>query len=97
MEPSYQPGDWLLVRRIRPGRGPAVRPGSVVIARHPGRPSLLLLKRATRIGPAGWWLTSDNPGASAVDSGTFGAVPPDGIEGVVLARYWPLRRRGPGF
>ncbi len=97
MEPSYRPGDWLLVRRIRPGRGPAVRPGAVVIARHPARPTLLLIKRATRLGPAGWWLAADNPAAGAADSGTFGAVPPDRLEGVVLARYWPLRRSGPRF
>jgi hypothetical protein len=69
-----------------------VRPGAVVIARHPARPTLLLIKRATRLGPAGWWLASDNPGAGAADSGTFGAVPPDRLEGVVVARYWPLRR-----
>jgi len=35
--------------------------------------------------------------AGAADSGTFGAVPPDLLEGVVLARYWPLRRSGPRF
>jgi nickel-type superoxide dismutase maturation protease len=92
MEPSYRPGDWLLVRRVRPGRGSAVRPGAVVIARHPARPTLLLIKRAARREPAGWWLAADNPGAGAADSGTFGAVPADGIEGVVLGRYWPLRR-----
>ena len=94
MEPALQPGDWLLVRRsLRPGRPPRIRPGRLVIARYPGRPDLLLVKRAARREPGGWWLESDNPGAGAVDSRSFGVVPPELIEGRVVARYWPLRRR----
>jgi nickel-type superoxide dismutase maturation protease len=93
MEPGLRPGDWLLVRRaVRAGRPPRIRPGQVVIARHPGQPGLLLVKRAARRERAGWWLESDNPSASAVDSRAFGAVPPELIEGRLLARYWPLRR-----
>jgi nickel-type superoxide dismutase maturation protease len=94
MEPALRPGDWLLVkRRIRAGRtSPKVRPGQLVIARHPGRPDLLLVKRAGRREPAGWWLESDNPGAGAVDSRAFGAVPDALIEGRVLLRYWPPRQ-----
>jgi nickel-type superoxide dismutase maturation protease len=98
MQPALDPGDWLLVRRtIRPGRPPRVRQGQLVVARHPGRPGLLLVKRAARQEPGGWWLASDNPAAGAVDSRTFGPVPPGLIEGRVLWRYWPLRRaRGGG-
>jgi nickel-type superoxide dismutase maturation protease len=92
MEPALQPGDWLLVRRsLRPGRPPRIRAGRLVIARHPGRPDLLLVKRVTRREPRGWWLESDNPGAGAVDSRHFGAVAPDLIEGRVLIRYWRPR------
>jgi nickel-type superoxide dismutase maturation protease len=93
MQPALQPGDWLLVlRSVRAARPPAVRPGQIVIARHPGRPDLLLVKRAARRDGAGWWLESDNPGAGAVDSLVFGAVAPELIEGRVLRRYWPVRR-----
>jgi len=93
MEPALRPGDWLLVRRrLRPAR---IRPGQLVIARHPGRPGMLLVKRAGRREAPGWWLQSDNPGAGAVDSRSFGAVPDRLIEGTVLLRYWPPRRRGP--
>ena len=63
-----------------------------MIARHPGRPELLLVKRAARPEPDGWWLESDNPGAGAVDSRRFGPVPSGLIEGRVLLRYWPFRR-----
>ena len=88
MEPALRPGDWLLVRRrLRAGRPPRIRPGQLVIARHPGQPDLLLVKRVARQEPGGWWLESDNPAAGAVDSHAFGVVPPDLIEGRVLARY----------
>jgi signal peptidase I len=36
MEPALRPGDWLLVRRrLRPGQPARIRPGQLVIARHP--------------------------------------------------------------
>jgi hypothetical protein len=93
MEPALRPGDWLLARRrVWPGRPPPVRAGQLVIARHPGRPDLLLVKRASRREQAGWWLESDNPGAGAVDSAAFGPVPAGLIEARVLMRYWPWRR-----
>jgi nickel-type superoxide dismutase maturation protease len=86
MEPALRPGDWLLVRRTR-----RIRPGQIVLARHPGRPDLLIVKRAARREDGGWWLESDNPDAGAVDSRRFGAVPLTLIEGRLLARY---RRAG---
>ena len=58
-----------------------------MLARHPGRPQLLIVKRAARRTADGWWLASDNPGAGAVDSRRFGAVPVPLIEGRVLFRY----------
>jgi nickel-type superoxide dismutase maturation protease len=88
MAPALRPGDWLLVRRsLRAGRPPRIRPGALVISRHPGRPDLWLVKRAARREPRGWWLESDNPDAGAVDSRRFGVVPPELIEGRVLLRY----------
>jgi nickel-type superoxide dismutase maturation protease len=93
MQPALWPGDWLLVRRrMRAGRRLRIRTGQLVIATHPHRPDLLLVKRAARREAAGWWLESDNPGAGAVDSRSFGPVPPGLIEGRVLLRYRPIRR-----
>jgi nickel-type superoxide dismutase maturation protease len=98
MEPALHPGDWLLVRRTR-----RIRPGQIVLARHPSRPDLLIVKRAARrvqgdgeVG-GGWWLESDNPDAAgASDSRRFGAVPVPLIEGRLLARYWrPRAGRAP--
>jgi nickel-type superoxide dismutase maturation protease len=88
MEPTLRPGDWLLAwRGLRPGRPLRVRAGQIVIARHPVRGDVLLVKRAVREQPVGWWLESDNPAAGAVDSRSFGPVPPDLIEGRLLLRY----------
>lgn len=96
MEPALRPGDWLLVRRsVRSGRPLRVRPGQMVVARHPARPTLLLVKRTVRWERNGWWLGSDNPDAGAVDSRAFGAVPPHLIEGRVLLRYRRWRARQP--
>jgi nickel-type superoxide dismutase maturation protease len=95
MEPALRPGDWLLVRRVRVRRGrPArVRPAQVVIARHPERPQMLIVKRAAWREPEGWYLMSDNPGVGAVDSRHFGPVPPELIEGTLLMRYHRARPR----
>jgi len=83
MQPALRPGDWLLVRRTR-----RIRPGQIVLARHPARPDLLIVKRAARRVESGWWLESDNPDAAgATDSRRFGAVPAPLIEGRLLARY----------
>ncbi|HXP58693.1 MAG TPA: nickel-type superoxide dismutase maturation protease [Streptosporangiaceae bacterium] len=87
MEPVLWPGDWLLVRSTR-----RIRAGQIVLARHPGRPALLIVKRAARRQDGGWWLESANPAAGAVDSARFGVVPDELIEGRVLFRYWPRRR-----
>ena len=95
MEPALLPGDCLLIRRTR-----RIRPGQVVVARHPDRPEMLLVKRAARRADGGWWLESDNPEAGAVDSRRFGAVPGSLIEGRVLVRYWRARSllpNGPGI
>jgi nickel-type superoxide dismutase maturation protease len=84
MLPALRPGDWLLVRT-----GARIVPGSVVVARHPHE-DLLIVKRAARRDPGGWWLESDNQRAAGrQDSWDFGAVPEDLIVGRVVLRYWP--------
>ena len=91
MLPTLRPGDWILARRTR-----RIRPGQVVLAWHPARDGLLLVKRAARKVEGGWWLESDFPEApGARDSRAFGPVPEDRIIGRVLARYYPLRTARP--
>jgi nickel-type superoxide dismutase maturation protease len=86
MIPALRPGDWLVVLRTR-----RIRPGQIVLARHPAQPDMLIVKRAARRVEGGWWLESDNPGGGAVDSRRFGAVPVALVEGRVLTRYWRPR------
>jgi nickel-type superoxide dismutase maturation protease len=97
MEPALKAGDWLLAwRGISRGKGRRslrVKPGQIIFARHPSRPELLLVKRVAWQEPDGWWLSSDNPGAGAVDSAHFGVVAPELVEGRLLLRYWPAARR----
>lgn len=84
MEPALRSGDWWLVRT-----GARVRPGAIVVATHPERPDLAIVKRAVRREAGGWWLEGDNP-AIRDDSRTFGPVPEAAIRGVLWLRY----RRG---
>jgi nickel-type superoxide dismutase maturation protease len=88
MLPVLRPGDRLLVRR-----GVAVRPGDLVVARLPGNPEQLIVKRAVMRAEGGWWLESENQRAPGRrDSWDFGAVPEPEVVGRVILRYAPLRR-----
>jgi nickel-type superoxide dismutase maturation protease len=87
MAPTFRPGDCLLVRV-----GASVRSGDVVVARHPAIDGMLLVKRAARREPGGWWVLSDNAEAGLDDSRSFGALPDSAIVGRVLVRYYPWRR-----
>lgn len=86
MLPALRPGDCLVVRP-----GARVRAGSVVVARFPSRPELLVVKRAVR--PVGelWWVEGDNAGATD-DSRTYG---PAQVLSRVVLRYWPPSGWGP--
>jgi signal peptidase I len=85
MVPALRSGDAVLARRG--GRG--VRPGDVVIARFPARPEIgLVVKRAVRPEPGGWWVEGDNSFVTG-DSRAYGVAV---VEARVVARYWPRPR-----
>jgi len=87
MVPALRDGDFVLVHSVPAAR---IRPGDVVVARHPGRADgLLVIKRAVRREDAGWWVLSDNEFVTS-DSREFGAVPDERV----LARA-VLRLRDP--
>ena len=89
MAPTVRHGDRLLVRRLPPGARPA--PGTVVLARFPARPELLVVKRVRRVGEQGVWVEGDNPLATD-DSRSFG---PAVAVGRVVLRLWPRPGRLP--
>ncbi|MCQ4080324.1 nickel-type superoxide dismutase maturation protease [Streptomyces sp. RB6PN25] len=85
MVPTLHHGDQLLVRH-----GAQVRPGDVVVLRHPLQQDLLIVKRAVERRDGGWWVLGDNPFAES-DSRTFGAVPDEMVLARVLGRFRPPR------
>ncbi|MEU3294639.1 nickel-type superoxide dismutase maturation protease [Streptomyces longwoodensis] len=91
MVPTLYHGDQLLVQY-----GARVRPGDVVVLRHPFQQDLLVVKRAVERRDGGWWVLGDNAFAGG-DSTDYGAVPDDLVLGRVRFRYRPPRdgRRSP--
>nr|WP_079101114.1 nickel-type superoxide dismutase maturation protease [Streptomyces pathocidini] len=85
MAPTLAPGDRIVVRY-----GAPVRPGDIVVLRHPMQQDLLIVKRAVERRERGWWVLGDNP-YTENDSREFGVVP----EEFVLARA-RVRLRPPG-
>ncbi|MBV2353211.1 nickel-type superoxide dismutase maturation protease [Streptomyces sp. J2-1] len=91
MVPTLRHGDRLLLRY-----GAAIRPGDVVVLRHPFQQDLLVVKRAVERREGGWWVLGDNPYAGG-DSTDYGVVPEDLVLGRAWLRYRPLGadRRSP--
>ncbi|MGW7100510.1 nickel-type superoxide dismutase maturation protease [Streptomyces sp. NPDC054838] len=85
MVPTLLHGDRLLVRY-----GAAVRPGAVVVLRHPFQQDLLVVKRAVERRPGGWWVLGDNPYNTTGDSTDYGAVPEELVLATAVLRLRPL-------
>lgn len=85
MVPTLYHGDRLLVRY-----GARIRPGDVVVLRHPFQQDLLVVKRAVELREGGWWVLGDNAWAGG-DSTDYGAVPEELILGRVRFRYRPRK------
>jgi nickel-type superoxide dismutase maturation protease len=85
MVPTLQHGDRLLLQY-----GARIRPGDVIVLRHPFQQDLLVVKRAVELREGGWWVLGDNPYAGG-DSTDYGTVPVDLVLGKVWFRYRPRR------
>jgi nickel-type superoxide dismutase maturation protease len=83
MVPTLRHGDRLVVRY-----GARVRPGDVVVLRHPFQQDLLVVKRAVERRDGGWWVLGDNAFAGG-DSTDYGVVPPELVLARVLLRVRP--------
>ncbi|HEY8806708.1 MAG TPA: nickel-type superoxide dismutase maturation protease [Candidatus Limnocylindria bacterium] len=91
MEPTFQDGDWLLVRQLR--RPP--RPGELVVATDPREPERLLVKRVSAVAGDQVIVRGDHPDpAESTDSRQFGAIPGSAVVGRPFVRYAPLHRIG---
>ncbi|WP_073946593.1 nickel-type superoxide dismutase maturation protease [Streptomyces kebangsaanensis] len=85
MVPTLYHGDRLVVQY-----GARIRPGDVVVLRHPFQQDLLVVKRAAELREGGWWVLGDNAYAGG-DSTDYGTVPEDLVLGRVRFRYRPRR------
>lgn len=86
MLPLLQPGDEVLVNP-NAYRVSSPMPGDLVVAQHPHRLDLRLIKRVVTVQDNGdCILIGDNPTAST-DSRHFGAISPARILGQVVCRF----------
>ena len=86
MRPELEDDDILLVQRPR-----KIAVGDIVIAAHPFKKSVTMLKRVTAIDDAGRFeLRGDDPDEST-DSRSFGTIPIKDVRGKVVCR---LKRGG---
>ncbi|WP_210585896.1 nickel-type superoxide dismutase maturation protease [Streptomyces sp. GESEQ-35] len=85
MVPTLYHGDRLVVQW-----GARMRPGDVVVLRHPFQQDLLVVKRAAERREGGWWVLGDNAYAGG-DSTDYGVVPEELVLGRVRFRYRPLK------
>ncbi|WP_129311766.1 nickel-type superoxide dismutase maturation protease [Streptomyces sp. L2] len=83
MVPTLRHGDRLLLQY-----GAVIRPGDVIVLRHPFQQDLLVVKRAVQRREGGWWVLGDNPYAGG-DSTDYGVVPEELILGRARFRYRP--------
>ncbi|KOU34805.1 signal peptidase [Streptomyces sp. WM6373] len=85
MVPTLLDGDRLVVRY-----GAAVRPGDIVVLRHPFQQDLLVVKRAVERRPGGsWWVLGDNPYNATGDSTDYGPVPGELVLATAVLRFRP--------
>lgn len=97
MEPTFLPGDRLVVLARLAGRPRWPAPGEVVAVGDPRDRSRLLVKRVFAVDRASDTVDvrGDAPDAST-DSRTFGPVPRSAVVGRAVYRYAPSGRTGPG-
>jgi len=87
MVPTLNPDDRVLVRRLAGHTEPPPL-GAVVVAWHPFRPGLRLIKRLQSLESDGMILLGDNP-ASSTDSRQLGRIPRSALIGIVVSRVSP--------
>jgi len=93
MEPTLQPGDWLLVDPTAYRRR-APRPGQLIVAPDPRQPERELVKRVAAVDLDGRLLLAGDARDASTDSRTFGAVDPATVRGRPWFRVKPLEGFG---
>jgi signal peptidase I len=93
MLPALRPSERVLFDRLAYARN-LPRGGEIVLARHPARPRVRLIKRVAEqegLGPDEFWLIGDNAEGST-DSRTLGPFRREDILARAWVVYWPPER-----
>ena len=86
MSPLIEAGDDVLIDpRAYRRRSPC--PGDIVVAQHPYRRDLLLVKRVARVREDGHCLLEGENQSESTDGRSFGLLPPERILGQVTSRF----------
>lgn len=92
MAPSYNHGDWLLVRWFaNPPENGSPLLGKIVVIERDERPGIFLVKRVEKSHAGNFWVQGDNE--ASTDSRSWGWIPPHEIVGIVLARIKKTRSK----
>jgi nickel-type superoxide dismutase maturation protease len=86
MAPLLEPGDEVLVDPRAYRQTPPCY-GDLVVAWHPYRSDLLLIKRVARVLENGYCVLEGLNPAESTDSRAFGSLPPERILGRVTSRF----------
>ena len=93
MLPALEPGERVLFDRLAYVLDEP-RVGDIVLARHPARPGVRMIKRVAQgegLGRDEYWLLGDNAKEST-DSRTLGAFRREEVLGRAWVVYWPVGR-----
>ncbi|TAN24126.1 MAG: nickel-type superoxide dismutase maturation protease, partial [Actinomycetota bacterium] len=91
MVPTLNPGDRLVVRRIKHPSAALI--GRIVVAKDPWGNGNLVIKRLAGLDGDSFILLGDNSDAST-DSRSLGSFPSVSLMGRVVYRYFPLSEAG---
>lgn len=86
LEPEFHPGDYVLAASL-PGWWHRLRPGDVVVCRHPAYGTLV--KRIEKMDPARQEVQLIGSHPESIDSRVFGALPRKQVIGKVI---WHVRK-----
>lgn len=88
MLPTFNEGDWLLIRMLS-GQKHTLKLGRVYLIEDPLRPGIKLIKRLTQTriehGVTRFWVEGDNP--KSTDSRDWGWIEADRFLAKILLRY----------
>ena len=86
MQPSLQPDQEVLIKRLKNPSPRNVKPGAIVYLQHPLSRDIQMIKRCSHWEGTKLWVLGDNPKEST-DSRQFGAVATHFILGTVVCTF----------